>query len=289
MLYFDPNSIDGIDNYKVVITRVSDSLIPTGVAVPFPQKLYGIMNDKEISLPFGVSLTNQGDIKGASGIVDALGSLGKGLGNATAHLGAGGKAGAGLLNKAGGYINTGVSIAKSIASAGSDIAQSLTGLEPEKQQAVYTVVRPEGWSKPSFEFKCTFYKGMKIGGTSTPSFKEFVKQVAVPMLPSQQGPLVTSMLQSNQVDYKHMLSLLTEGMGLKGGESGGLDNGKSIGFGVRIGNILKITQGLWMTGAKITAPTAFDSKGQPIYWDVSFTFEYYRMPTIKDFQGWLNT
>lgn len=277
MLYHNPSSIDGIENHIVKINYKGG-----GELGEF--KLAGVMNNKEIEIPFGTSLTNEGDVKGVGGAIDHLsknlGSLGNFLvesGNSKA-MGRGRKLGA-----IGSFIDT----VKSVVDSGVGAVSDVVGVDLKKRTALYSVVRPDSWSKPSISFTCTFYRGMTMGGYTTPNFSEFASALAKAMLPSQSNWLVTSLLESNQLSIAEALKLITEGMSLNLGDDTSTTGKNDLGFGVEIGKFMSIPNGLWLTNAPITAPTVFDSKGQPVYWDVKFEFEYYRMPTYLDMQSWL--
>lgn len=271
MLYheFNAGNIAGIENYLVYIESAGN--------IKGFTKIVGIMDDKEISLPFGVKLTNNGSIGGAQAMMDMVGGVAKSAGKHLADSGIRGTMAASKISKFTNFMGAVSDIAGGINKG----IEGITGINLAEKQAVYSVVRPDEWNKPNISFSCTFYKGMTIQGQTTKSFREFAQNLARPMLPSETKLAGTSVLESNQVSYGDYKTLISEGMGGKG------DSVKTMGFKVTVGKVLGVSSGLWMTSAKISAPTIFDANGDPLVWSVDFEFEYYRMPTYEDVQGWL--
>lgn len=277
----DINNIEGIENYKVVITageRVQavqkdiGDLNTTGFTT-----LVGIIDDKSISLPFGVELSNPGAV-GGGGIVGwinkGLDMLGEVVGQGKGYD----------VSKGAKAFNT----FQKYKQMAMDGVQSLTGTNLSERQEVYSVVKPDSWSKPNVSFKCTFYKGMSIcGNPPIPSFKTFCRQLAVPMLPNRVGLGITALMESTQVNFKDYFTMILAGVGKVGDNGGNATNFRNMGYAVKIGKILNITYGLWMTEAKVETPTIFDKDGQPLVWTVDFEFQYYKQPSIKEVQEWL--
>lgn len=281
MLYntVDSANIEGIENYICTIKPVDNTaklvaekkakLSASFEGIPFWSVLKGIMNDNTIELPFGVALTNEGAI-GAGGVA---GWIKKGI-EAVSQLNP--------LNEFAGPAKKANKIIDGVTKG----VEALTGINPAERQAVYSVVMPKSWSKPSVTFKCTYYSGMKIGKDFiTPPFNEFCKRLLVPLLPAQKGMLITAIMESTQVSYDTIVTLIAEGIGAGG--KGAKDLLGSFGFSVEIGKVLLIPYGLWMKDAKVETPTIFDAKGKPLVWNVSYEFEYYKQPTIDEVQRWL--
>lgn len=279
MLYNEINTanIEGINNY---IIKIKPQMGETGDAglgytakdLKFPDELCGIMNDKEISLPFGISLTNPGSIEGVNAIASAMN---KTLDTLLDNGARGGSKKSAML--------------QSVKKLGEGVVgtfEKMTGLDLKDMQPQYTVVRPEKWAKPDISFKCTFYRGLKISKYVTPSFSEFAMQLASATFPVEIGTWIMSFLSSTQLKASDYKSLISVGLGKHGSQTTATET-KNFGFQVRVGNLLS-ADNLWLKNAKISAPTIFDSKGQPVVWEVDFEFEYWRQPTYFDIKKWLS-
>lgn len=280
MLYHEINAknIEGIENYIITIAPQGDTkdIIVSGNttlsasvgSIKFWKELKGIMNDKSIELPFGVKLTNEGEI-GGGGILGMANTLMDSYANKFGDKMNKVSKGVGMIQKARDMIGGAVT--------------AISGTNPMERQAIYTVTKPDTWSKPDISFKCTYYKGMKIGSFETPEFKEFCKKLMIPLLPARKDMYITAFLENTQLGYDTLIRLIGEGIKIKGSGS----STDAFGFSVQVGKVLNISSGLWLKEAKIEAPTIFDSKGNPLVWDVDYSFEYYKQPTIDEVQKWL--
>lgn len=292
MLYNEINTanIEGINNYIVTIKPIVKGAFGGGFAGTTVGNRWGengvmkgVMNDKEISLPLGIQLTNPGSIEGVNAVASAVGGFLDDMvgGNLKAAAkNANRKDDADKFNKYSDRYQGG----KSFLSGAFKTLQKATGMDLKDMQPQYSVVKPDGYVKPSISFKCTFYKGMNIGGYVVSSFKDFVVQLAGATFPDEVGVGLMSFLTSPQLTYDSYLQLATVGLA-KGGRQDA-DTTKNFGFSVSVGKILQVNN-VWMKDAKISAPTVFDSKGQPLVWDVDFEFEYWRQPTYEDIKKWI--
>lgn len=273
----DINNIEGIENYIVRIKNtpgVTSAQSNIAVTNPAYNEIVGVIDDKSISLPFGIELSNPGAI-GGGGVV---GWINKGL-----------EALEGAIDSTPGHgVDKKTMALKSFnkyKKMAMDGVQSLTGTNLSERQEVYSVVKPDSWSKPNVSFKCTFYRGMKIENRVIDDFKTFCRRLAVPMLPNRVGLGVTSLMESTQVSFGDYFKLILAGVFKVGNDERGAERG--LGYSVRVGKVLNITGGLWMTEAKVETPTIFDKDGQPLVWTVDFEFQYYKQPSIQDVQEWL--
>lgn len=292
MLYNEINTanIEGINNYIVTIKPIVEGAFGGGFAGTTVGNRWGkdtvmkgIMNDKEISLPLGIQLTNPGSIEGVNAVASAIGGaidsmIGGNLEAATKNANT--KAEADKYSN----LNNKYQGGKGFISGAFKTLQKATGMDLKDMQPQYSVVKPDGYAKPSISFKCTFYKGMNIGGYVVTDFKSFVKQLAGATFPDEVGVGFMSFLTSPQLTYDSYLQLATVGL-FKGGKQGA-EKLKNFGFSVSVGKILQVNN-VWMKDAKVSAPTVFDSKGQPLVWDVDFEFEYWRQPTYEDIKKWI--
>lgn len=251
------SDIQSLVNHSVVIEKVSNT--------DYPFKVAGIMNDESLSFGFGVDMTSFSSLYGDKSTSDLLDSAS----SAVSSFG-------GKYAKRVGNITRGVSALMKGASAISKMRESLAPLESS------TLKRPKGWSDIPMKFSVTFFEGQKVAGVVTPSYKDFVKNLAYQMLPD----VTAGSFESKQISWE----TLTKGVvdQATGGVRGTMSfDVTTIGFSLRLGSFFLSPGGWWLTSAPITTPNTYDGDGNPIVWTVDFEFTYFKQVTLKDFESWM--
>lgn len=248
--YHLSDNVKGAENYSVTISsKGGDGL----------ESFVGYISDSSLDLPFGISLTNRGALK--SGRND----FGKSALNVASKLPK-----VGALARG---IQQGLSVAGDIM----DATLGAFGEDSDSISEMYSVVKPSSWNNLDFSVTCRYYKGLHSGSCN--DYKSHALALAKWLLPNTISAGVDSILESRQLKMSDYAKLLTQGMGF------GDKKPANIGCSLTIGKILNIKSGLWLTGGKMSIPMVLDSSGQPLVWEVSYSFEYYKQITISDFEG----
>lgn len=249
--YHSSNSVGGINNYIVTISKVGGGL----------ESFTGYISDSTLDLSFGISLTNKGALKSGR---NNLGSSALNVASKLPKIGA---------------LARGIQQGLSIAGDVMDATLGAFGEDSDSISEMYSVVKPSSWNNLDFGVTCRYYKG--LCGSPCDNYKSHAIALAHWLLPNRVSAGVDNILESKQLKMADYASLLTQGMGF------GDKKPENIGCSLVIGKMLTISSGLWLTGGKMSIPLVLDSAGQPLVWEVSYSFEYYKQITIDEFAGML--
>lgn len=150
------------------------------------------------------------------------------------------------------------------------------------QTEVYTIKAPKEFESPRIEFEAVLYEGLEVKGVTTPSYAQWMRNVANIMLPKRKTLGVGAILTSNQTDMEDYMAMLTTGSKI-----GDFSTAK-IGFGIQLGNFFSCPNGWWVTSINATTPLVLDKGGSPVVWEASFSLEYYKQIRCDEFSKWMD-